>query len=639
MSPRSTASTQAAPAAAAAMPYVPNREPLAPTAFLKLPIGCIRARGWMAEQLRLQSKGLTGHLDRLFADVGPSSAWLGGNGENWERGPYYARGLTALAYATGDAGLIAKARTWLDWSIEHQRDDGDFGPSSNTDWWPKMVMLQAIQTHFEATGDERVLPFMTRYFACQHKRVPNQPLQSWAHHRGGDNLDSIVWLYNRTGERFLLELAATINAQTYDWTANLDRDVPIDMHVVNLSQGYKQPGLVYQLSHEPRHRDAVLRGLDYAMKYHGQIEGLHSGDEPTAGRAGTRGTELCAVVEYMLSMHTLLRILGEPSLADRLERVAFNALPTMVAPDWRSHQYFMQPNQVYCTKGPHGFATDHGDDLTFGVLAGFPCCAVNMHMGWPQLVQNLWMATPDGGLAAIVYTSCEVTARVAGGTTVTIAEDTDYPFRDRVRFVVRPQAEIEFPLVLRVPGWCRRAMIEVNGQPGPTAAAGTFVRIERTWKPGDTVTLSLPMELRTSTWESNSVGIERGPLVFAFAVTEDWKKFPDWRRNNAQDDFPMWEVHPKTPWNYGIRVNRDRPEASIELQESDVTEQPWTPQSAPLRCIAQGRRIPGWGLDEHRNAACPPVSPVTSGEKLEDIVLLPLGATRLRLAYIPVLKD
>ncbi len=148
--------------------------------------------------------------------------------------------------------------------------------------------------------------------------------------------------------------------------------------------------------------------------------GLYGGDEALHGNNPTQGSELCTAVEMMFTLESSLEITGEVGYADKLEKIAFNALPTQISDDFQTHQYFQQANQVMLTRQMRNFGDNHGGtDVCYGLLTGYPCCTSNMHQGWPKFTQNLWYGTADKGLAALVYSASEVTAKVAGGTDVT----------------------------------------------------------------------------------------------------------------------------------------------------------------------------------------------------------------------------
>ena len=624
--------------------YRCNRQPLAPNAYASLPPGSIRARGWLHEQLRLSADGLTGHMMDIWPDVGRDSGWLGGKGENWERGPYYARGLIALAYTLGDERLIEQARPWVEWSLASQRTDGFFGPGDNGDWWPRMPMLEGLRLHHEATGDERVPPFVSRYLRHQLAALPVRPLEGWSRPRGGDNIDAALWLYSHTGESFLLALADLLHEQTCDWTAELAGGGPPSdafelAHGVNRAMGLKEPAVYFQRSRDPRHLAAVRAGWEQTLRHHGQIQGTFSCDEMLHGPGSTQGTELCTIVELLSTFETVLKISGELWLADAIERIAYNALPAMLAPDLRSHQYFQLPNQIECSPGPHKFWIHHDTDLLFGVATGYGCCAANLHLAWPQLVNHLWLATPDHGLFAPLFAPSVVHARVGGGAEVVIEEATAYPFDEEVCFIIGTGAPVAFPLSLRIPAWAARARLELNGgRVAETAMTSTAepgesrrITITRRWANGDRLTVTLPMPVRLSSWERRSVGVERGPLVYALPVGEDWRPV------GGTPPFRDFEVYPTTPWNYGLVLDRADPEGAFGVQRGPVAAQPWDRDGAGVRVTITGKRLPHWTAEDGVSAPIPEtgLAPDTAAELL---TLVPFGAARLRISMFPVVS-
>jgi uncharacterized protein len=625
-----------------------NRPPLQSTSMYLLPLRSIRPKGWLERQLRIQADGLSGHLDEVWSDVGPNSAWLGGTGEAWERGPYFLDGLVSLAYLLDDTKLKAKVQKRVDWTLTHQGAEGSIGPVANQDWWPRMVMLKALTQYQEATGDPRVIPLMQRYFAFQARELPKRPLQDWGKYRWQDELVSVLWLYNRTGDASLLGLAKLLHDQGYNWKQQFDHfeytkktdrtilngrggglpDRAMQTHGVNNAMALKMSPVWFLVSGSATDRDAIYQQVKMLDEYHGIPNGMFSADEHIAGTDPSQGIELCAVVESMFSYELIEAAVGDPLFADRLEKVAFNALPGAFRDDMWSHQYDQQPNQIACTRRPREWSTNGQDANLYGLTPEFGCCTANMHQGWPKLASSLWMGTIDGGLAAVAYAPNEVEAIVGENVKVHIAEETEYPFRETVQLTVNPANPVKFPLKLRIPAWAQGATVAMGGAPVNGVQSGTYLVISREWRKGDRVQIRFPMPPRISRWENNSIAIERGPLVFSLRMGESWTKL------ESDALAPDWEVRPTTPWNYGLVVDAAHPAMSVKVVEAPIGEYPFSESAAPVELIMRARRVPEWQMVDG-SAGPLPESPVKGTLPEEQVTLVPYGAAKLRITAFP----
>src|SRR5258707_9326333 len=237
--------------------------------FTTLPLGSIRPAEWLSTQLRIQADGLTGHLDEFWPDIA-DSAWIGGKGEGWERGPYWLDGLVPLAFLLDDERLKQKAQHWITSILHHQQSDGWLGPFQDANYgypydpWPVFVLLKAMTQYQEATGDHHIIAAIERCMQKLRALLAQQPLTSWAMLRSTELALSMYWLYERTGEAWLLDFAQTVRQQSFDWLA-LYQDFPyttrqhqwtFQSHVVNNAMAIKYPAVWYRLSHDLHDRRA-----------------------------------------------------------------------------------------------------------------------------------------------------------------------------------------------------------------------------------------------------------------------------------------------------------------------------------------------------------------------------------------------
>ena len=642
-----------------ALPYAANREPLTQGALIKLPVASFKPAGWLRVALERQRDGLTGHLGEISKWLTrKDNAWLNksGHGEyGWEEVPYWLRGYSRIAYILNDSRMLDESKLWIEGTLNSQRENGDFGPiverNGKRDLWAQMIMLQVLQAYYEFSNDARVLPFLTSYFKWQLTIPDNDFLQDyWENSRGGDNLASVYWLYNRTGDDFLLDLAQKIDRNTPDWR---QKDNLPNWHVVNIAECFREPATFSLQSKRKADLEASYNAFKLARDRYGQVPGGMFGADENARPGHTdprQAAETCSFVEQLWSNLLMTEITGDPMWAQNSEDVAFNSLPAAFTPDYRALRYLTAPNMVVSDSKNH--APGVANEGPFLLMNPFSsrCCQHNHTSGWANYTESAWMATPDGGLAAVLYAPGELHAKVAGGDVVLVT-DTRYPFEEEVRITVK-QSPGAFPFKVRIPGWAHDASVIVNGKDSGAKPQAGYVSLSSEWKSGDVVTVKLPMSLRVRTWEKNknSITIDRGPITYSLKIDENYVKVDSaktaigdsgWQPTADPSKWPSHEILPKSPWNFALLKPGDDLATSFEVvtRPWPKDDYPFTNGSAPVELHAKARLLPDWKLDEHGLAGELPESPVKTTAPTIDVTLVPMGGARLRISAFPVASE
>ncbi len=638
--------------------------------YSRLKLSEIKVQGLLKAQLEAQLAGLSGNISKIWQDLSDNNAWRGGSGEAWERGPYYLSGLIPLAYLLDNDWAKAEVQKWVNAIVASQRQDGNFGPERNRDWWPRMVVLKALVPYTRATGDKRILPFMKKYFTYQYNNIDNEPLKFWASARGLEAMEAIRYVYQHTQSSYLIKLVEKLKSYTYDYTTlfsnfpytmpmtkhfnkfifNLGRKLlaPLDKiakkslkipkaqsakailnfnnnplvkkimltHGVNLAHAIKYPVTYGAFINNKEHFSLAKKALDTLCTFHGNATGLYSCDEHLMGPSPAQGLELCTVVEAMYSLQEIGLFVCDSWVYQLLEYLAYNTLPATFSPDMCAHQYVQQPNQIAAdAKRRQFFDTDKYAN-TFGLEPNFGCCTANMHSGFPKFAEYLALAHPKG-LAFMVYGEAEFYTNFNGGELL-IKEITNYPFGEDITFeVTKATGEVE--LHFRKIENTEFTLLHNNKQ----VADAPFPRVMA--KQGDSIKIKAQPKLSVMHNADNSISIKYGNLLLAtkLSAKERYLKGPRPFHDRTYNTTDEWRIAP---------LLKDGAVTLLDYKENVPSTLPF--ELPPFEITIKGALIENWELKH--NSVNIPKEPFALKEA--PLVLVPYGCTRLRIAQYPKIE-
>ena len=628
----------------------------------------IRPAGWLRSYLKRQSRGLTGHMEVAgfpFDTKGWACAKVPQKrGEPWwpyEQTGYWVDGMTRCGYLLSDKRLIDKAKKSIDYVLKHADADAYLGPkhlkkAEHWSRWAHAVFFRAMMAHYSATGDKRVLKALTKHY-----------IQEDLKHCGGRdicNIEIMLWVYSKTGNKRLLDQAERAYAKYNKLCANDDTSMANMLsgkkateHGVTYNEIGKLGAILYMYTGKKKYLAATENAYRKIDKYHMLIDGVCSSSEQLRGKDPLDSHETCDIADYTWSVGYLLLATGEAEYADKIERACFNAAPGAVTEDFRALQYFSCPNQVIADKSSNHSLWERGNSaMSYRPNPYTECCPGEVNRIMPNFAARMWLRNDADGITAALYGPSQATAKL-GGQKVTIIERTDYPFSERIYFEIQTKGSARFSLGLRIPGWCRKAKIIINGKERRgKLKAGSFIKIRRNFRNKDVISLILPMELKLSHWPGGGAALERGPLVYSLGIEEDRRI--DKRDRRSSKEFPAWNMYPASRWNYALDLNGRNLNKAVEVVKGSVGENPWSMKSAPIQLRVPARRVRNWKISNRRSVlrevvpgkaaekhsgefAFTPALPEPStlarrlSKKTETITLVPYGCTNLRLTIFP----
>jgi len=627
--------------------------------YRELPLRQIKPAGWIKRWLELQRDGLTGHL-KVAGYPFNTVMWNGKSMRNepdpndwasYEQCAYYIDALIKCGYQLDDPELIKMGTDQIDYVLSNPAPGGFLGPThiGNTRW-PQAVFFRALTALHSATGDDRIVKAIEKHYLNDIDAMREKSSAVFEGNVFGRNdchVETMCWVYEKTGNKLMLEYAEKIYEASREDRWQSGPETVDRHHGVSYSEKCKLPMNLYMQTSRPRYLRSALGAFEKGDRDHMMIDGLISCTEGITGRRSRKSHEACVIADYSWSCGYMLMGTKLSNWGDRIERTVFNAGMGSVGKDFRTHQYLSSPNQFlaahYSNHDEH-----HRNRMQYRPEHPVKCCTGNIHRYMPNYVARMWLSDGHDGLVAALYGPCTMTAK-AGGRKVTIVEKTDYPFSETITFNIGAGGDAaEFPLWLRIPDWCHRASVKING----TAAsidltAGRFAKLARRFKNGDVVVLTLPMKIRTSSWPDTGIGIERGPLVFSYPIPSKIVKVPHHGSGDPELDrqYPSLDITPTAPWNWAITTLAGRIPSEARVTRKPMTLEPWTVDNAPITVTVKAKQVKDWKLikryEEKFKLDCVYTPHLPQAKKVwlvgeeTELTLVPMGATYIRLTVFP----
>lgn len=593
----------------------------------------IKPDGWLKKQLKIQANGLSGNLDKVWRDVSDSQ-WIGGTTDGWERVPYWLDGFIPLAFLLDDEDMKKRAEFYINSILSRQEEDGWICPSNTVarkeyDSWAHILISKVLTLYYRFTHDDKVKQALYKATKCYYNLLSAGEIHlfDWGKFRWFEEFITLNFLYEDCKEEWIVSLGKILREQGADYNSFIDtwkepkNEWTFHTHIVNLVMMFKYEALTSKLFGEEYKAEAE-KLFEILEEYNGTAVGTFTGDECLSGTANNQGTELCSVVELMYSCELLYELTGNPLWADRLEKIAFNALPATISEDMWTHQYDQQVNQIGCVKLKNlFFGTNNNEAHLFGLEPNFGCCTANFNQGWPKFALNSFLRTEKGISCPVLLPASYETE--INGVKVTVNCETEYPFEFFAKYTVAVEKPVDFELKIRVPGFAEN--IKLNGND-----AEHLIVINKTWQGEESFNITFEDTVHFNKRENGLYYVQYGALVFSLPIDVKYE-MSEYEKDGVARKFPYcdYELYPESEWRYGFAENN----FTIQKNSEEI---PFSVSKPKIILKAKMARV-DWETaegQEYISAKTPKSSKAIS--EAEELTLFPYGCAKLRMTEMPL---
>lgn len=544
--------------------------------------------------------------DRPYSEKDKMHPWI-----PYEQTAYMLDGMARLSFLVDAPQVRADYMKSLEAVIANASPDGRLGRwYDNRDHvleWPFLIFARSLYAYYEGTGDERVLRALLRHYdalAAERK--------DWKW-REMYNIEMLLLLSEHASGRPYVEDAVRLFEQSPEWK-RFRTEKRILEHGVTFAEALKLPAMLTLATGDRRWLEQGEKTLDDAFELNEQPDGMISANEFLSGRDPRQGHEACVVSDMIWTLGYYLQADGRAIDADRMERIAYNALPGHMTKDFHRYQYLSFVNQAQVTpfSSPTHFAP-RAKHHQYRPNLFFECCLGNIQRALPNFILRMWMRDEKNGAPVAMLHGPSRLSSEYDGVKFTLEEVTDYPFSDTVKFVFHSERPVKMPLKYRVPSWAKRP------------DAGTIACETRTWKDGDVFETEFPGDV-TLKGDRNWHWFAKGALAFAYPVPSDVAE------ERPGDPYSPLIITPNGPWNWAVdpaALAKDMPRVEYRPNGKFPYDEPPLTLHVPVHGLAEWRVF-----DSGKWMPDPPLFAHPSGETAT-ITLVPEGATLARVMAFP----